>query len=182
MATAAQADARVALLGLTLNEVVLEFGRRGSTTHHGARPFSHGLRQADAGAPLPTTADDHQRLHNDSWLALDDADLKQLFQRRIPTIQACPFFLRERLRDAFRLSLTELRNAKLRGDRLQETRAWKLFLLTPMLLLHTPKKGAKVPKDELLGRAELFTRRRWPDLLANLQDFPQGVPGGEASR
>ena len=45
-----------------------------------------------------------------------------------------------------------------------ETRAWKLFALVPMMLLHRPR-GGSIGRAELFHRAVDFANVRWNDLI-----------------
>ena len=51
-------------------------------------------------------------------------------------LKACPHFLRSRFRECMGVALRERFRAKQAGDVDAETRAWKLFALIPMMLLH----------------------------------------------
>ena len=50
-----------------------------------------------------------------------------------------------------------------------ENRAWKLFALVPMLLLHRPKHVGCVGRDELAKRADRLVRGQWSDLIAEVR-------------
>ena len=50
------------------------------------------------------------------------------------------------------------------GNEARLTRAWKLFLLLPRVLLHKPARGRLVPKEELRRRFNLFAQG-WEELI-----------------
>ena len=60
-----------------------------------------------------------------------------------------------------------------RGSAIAASRAWKLFLLTPrMLLARTPQQGSQ-GRAELLSRAAKFQRGEWPQLLRSARQAAQ---------
>ena len=73
-----------------------------------------------------------------------------------------PKFLRGAYRSALRVALTEADLGYAAGDDARVSRAWKLFLLLPRMLLHKPVRGGLVPKKKLKER---FTQGRWEDLI-----------------
>ena len=100
-----------------------------------------------------------------SWEQMDDLDLSDLFLMRIPMLRSCPHFLRARLRQSFGAALEERHRAKVAGDEQAESRAWKLFGLIPLMLLHRPRGTGSLGRDELARRAELFAEGRWVELI-----------------
>ena len=62
------------------------------------------------------------------------------------------------------------------GDLVAESRAWKLFGLVPIMLLHRPRHTGSVGWDELCHRANEFVRGRWADLLNDAQDHAVHQP------
>ena len=64
-----------------------------------------------------------------------------------------------------RVALREADRARDSRDIVGQTRAWKLFLLLPRLLLHRPPRGGLVPKSRLLERFSLFATGHWAELL-----------------
>ena len=56
-------------------------------------------------------------------------------------------------------------------DSRAKERAWKLFGLVPVMLLHRPRGTGSIGKDELVSRADDFVRGRWIDLLENIDDI-----------
>ena len=113
---------------------------------------------------------DPQNPHADSWSSLDQLDLGDVFSQRIPTLKFCPHFLRGRLRFSFSFALRERHRAREVGDVLAETRAWKLFGLIPMMLLHRPRGSGSVGRDELCKRADEFARGHWMDLIQSARN------------
>ena len=75
----------------------------------------------------------------------------------MPMLRTCPHFLRGRLRFSFFVGLRERLRAKMLNDRVGEARAWKLFGLIPLMLLHTPMHTGAVLRDELAQRADDLT-------------------------
>ena len=80
-------------------------------------------------------------------------------------LKSCPRFLQGWLRFSFGVALRERCRAKLNQDPVAELRAWELFGLVPIVLLHKPKHGGTVGRDELAQRADDFSRGRWADLI-----------------
>ena len=100
-----------------------------------------------------------------AWSSLDAVDLAAEFGTPVPTIQDVPAFLRAGVRQAFVLAMRALREAHARGTAPQQTRAWKLFLLIPRLLLHRPREPGTVGRETLLQRTRDFLAGRWDALL-----------------
>ena len=92
---------------------------------------------------------------------VDEVELDDWFALRVPTLRSCPHFLRGRLRHCFAIALREQRRAKIEGDEAAEVRAWKLFGLVPMMLLHRPKPTGSIGRDELAIRAEDIAKGHW---------------------
>ena len=101
---------------------------------------------------------------------LDEVNLEEWFLRRVPTLKKCPHFMRGRLRHCFAVALRERYRAKGAQDSRAEKRAWKLFGLVPVMLLHRPRGTRSIGKDELVSRADDFVRGRWINLLENIHD------------
>ena len=87
---------------------------------------------------------------------LDDVDLEAEFCTRACVMKSPPAFLRCHHRSAMRFALSEADRAH---DPVGASRAWKLFLLLPRLLLHRPARGNNIPKCRLKDR---FSARGWP--------------------
>ena len=80
-------------------------------------------------------------------------------------LRSCPHFRRNRLRECFGFALRERFRAKVVADVEAEVRAWKLFGLIPMMLLHKPKGVGSVGRSELAQRVNLFQRGSWAQLI-----------------
>ena len=63
------------------------------------------------------------------------------------------------------------------GDELAEERAWKLFALVPMMLLHKVQGTGRVGRDELAARGDLFTRGRWRESINAASRVEVPTPG-----
>ena len=94
--------------------------------------------------------------------SLDDVDLESEF-----TTRAC-VMKRGLFRSAMRFALEEADRGREVGDMLVLSRAWKLFLLLPRLLLHRPARGGHVPKSRLHERFADFAAGRWGELLEEI--------------
>ena len=137
---AATVDARVALLEAAYVKVTIQVGREltaGEPSHRVPIP------RAEPRRPIAPS------ISADSWEQLDHIDLGEAFTTRVPMLRSCPRFLRGRLRFSLGVALRERSRAKLARDPVAETRAWKLFGLIPMLLLHRPRHSGIVGRDEL---------------------------------
>ena len=113
----------------------------------------------------------------ESWESLEGVDLADTFLQRVPMLQSCPHFLRGRLRFCFSLALRERTRARQAGDERAEIRAWKLFGLIPMMLLHKPQGRGSVGRDQLAPllvpsrkRARLLVRS-WRAMFSALRTF-----------
>ena len=75
-----------------------------------------------------------------------------------------------------RIIIRALCEAYTRGTAPQQTRAWKLFLLAPRLLLHRPREPGTFGRKALLQRSRGFVAGRWDTLLgARAQPRPHHV-------
>ena len=105
-----------------------------------------------------------------AWAQLDAVDLQTEFAIRLPTMQGVPAFLRPGIRQAYTFSLRALRDAHSRAGEAQQTRAWKLFLLVPRLLLFRVRVTGSTGREALLQRVRGFLAGRWTALLAAARD------------
>ena len=55
--------------------------------------------------------------------------------------------------------------SKVSGDTIGEERAWKAFGLVPAMMLHRPRGVGSIGRDELIERADKFSRGQWLELL-----------------
>ena len=83
------------------------------------------------------------------WAQVDEVDLQEELLNRVPMLKSCPHFLQGRMRECFPVALRDRHRAKLAGDVLCQTRAWKLFCLVPKMLLHRPRNTGSLGRDEL---------------------------------
>ena len=95
----------------------------------------------------------------------DDVDLESEFLDRACVLKSPPNFLRGMHRCAMRFALTEADRCRESGDQVGLTRAWKMFMLLPRILLHKPPRGGQIPKSRLKERFLDFSAGRWVDLL-----------------
>ena len=149
----------------------------------------HGAHQSSAGRSttcLRTTRRVVQRrtppstFPEGSWEQLDEVDLTDFFLLRQPMLKSCPHFMRVRFRQSFGAVLAERQRAKSVGDELGESRAWKLFDLVPMTLLHRPRCAGSIGRDELARRADQFAAGRWTELINQARQTATRISRDEA--
>ena len=155
-------DARVALLEAVFVVIAVHMGRQdvhATPTINSTpdRPRDGGQSQID-------------------WSQMDHCQLEEMFLTRVPVLRSCPHFLRGRLRESFGMALRERFRAKLHGDREGEVRAWKLFAMTPIMLLHKPTGVGSVGRSELLHRADKFARGCWQELIHHARQSTAARP------
>ena len=151
-------DARVSLMKTVFVMITIHMSREATVVPQpGTAPSSNERR------PTP------QQINSSSWEQLDEVDLDEMFLMRAPMLKKCPRFLRGRLRFSFLVALRERLRCKLDGNRSGEDRAWKLFALVPMMLLHRPRHMGSVGRDELAKRVDRFTRGQWSELIAEVR-------------
>ena len=61
------------------------------------------------------------------------------------------------------------------GDEVGERRAWKLFALIPLMLLH--RRTGSVGRDELARRVDLFNNGQWSELVNDVVAQQSRVSG-----
>ena len=149
-------DARVALLEAFFVRLTLHMGRQ-MAVPPGAIP-------ANGQASV-------QVVEADRWAQLDSVNLTEFMLLRVPMLKSCPHFLRGQMRQCWGTALRERTRAKLAGDQSAESRAWKLFCLVPIMLLHRPRSSGSVGRDELAKRVTDFERGRWTELLETAARF-----------
>ena len=93
---------------------------------------------------------------------LDEVELEAEFITRACVMKFLLVFLRGKYRSAMRFALQEAQRAREQRDEVGSTRAWKLFLLLPRLLLHKPPRGGLIPKCQLQERFADFAAGRCP--------------------
>ena len=131
--------------------------------------FSEGDSQVEEEEPEPSLTQPvriaPRRLDISHGLqSLDGVDLKTMFSRRGVVMKSVPKFLQGAWRAALRIVLEEVSTGRQVGD-IKQTRAWKLFLLLPRMLLHRKARGGAIPKHKLEERFAWFLAGRWLDLL-----------------
>ena len=130
------ADARVGLLEEVFVVVAIHMGRQDF----------HDVPTVDSTTTRPRVGLGFQ--NQTDWSQMDHCQLEEMFWMRVLVLRSGPHFLRSRLRESFGMALRDRFRAQLHEDRDGEIRTWKLFALTPIMLLHKPK-----------GRSELFTEQ-----------------------
>ena len=95
----------------------------------------------------------------------DTCEMEGEFLDRACVMKSPPAFLKGASRSAMRFALDEVDTARARGHHVGLSRAWKLFMLLPRLLLHKPPRGGLVPKSHLRERFVDFAAGRWERLL-----------------
>ena len=97
---------------------------------------------------------------------VDEVDLALIFSRRAVVMKSVPKFMQGVFRVAGRAALEEVTAVRLVRDERRHTRAWKLFLLLPRLLLFRPPRGGLIPRKRLEERCALCARGDWTVFLA----------------
>ena len=118
-----------------------------------------------------------------AWASLDAVDLVAELQNPVPTLQDIPPFMRAAVRGALVRALCRLRSdyaTTNAGDFSATSRAWKLFLLSPRMLLARPAHQGADGRAELLERAAAFDRGDWLQLLAAARASHRRDLGGAA--
>ena len=109
----------------------------------------------------------------DPWAALDELDLMFLFQTPVPTFQNVPRWAARWYRECARLAFERLQEeyalapADSHPPDQELTRAWKLVLLLPRLLLARCKEEGQVGRAKIEARFEMFRQGKWVELVAN---------------
>ena len=80
-------------------------------------------------------------------------------------MRAVPAVIRGAFRAAVIVALQEIVSGEEANNNLRIVRAWKLFLLSPRMLLFKPARGGAVPKRKLEGRFKQFQDGEWLSLL-----------------
>ena len=119
---------------------------------------------------VPDTSLPGGRRLNEGLASLDLVDLKEVFGRRVSVMRTVPLFLRGAFSAALRLALQQIINGGAAHDPVLTSRAWKLFMLVPRLLLFRHQRGRYVPNEQLQDRFRQFERGEWLQLLRMSQD------------
>ena len=136
--------------------------------HIGARSCNRNSTSEQCG-PKCNQKNSNQRhpsvVPPESWEQLDEVDVvlgKNSHDKELST-----FSSRDVLRQCWAVALRERHRARQVHDNAAEERAWKLFGLVPVMLLHRPRGSGSVGRDELAQRADDFARGHWIALLHN---------------
>ena len=97
--------------------------------------------------------------------SLDGVDFTEIFKQRARLMSTVPLFLKGAFRCALRVAFEEAQCARDRNDNHRDTRAWRLFLLLPRMLLSRPHRGGRVPRKQLQERFQKFSAGQWAELI-----------------
>ena len=75
---------------------------------------------------------------------LDGVHLTEIFKQRARVMRTVLLFLKGAFRSAMWVAFEEAQCARDRNDDIRDTRAWKLFLLLPRMLLSRQLRGGRV--------------------------------------
>ena len=121
--------------------------------------------------PETTTSPDERRLHV-ALATLDDIDLFETLQQKC-FFQTPTQFIRGRVRQALSYALGNINTA---SSEQGQSRAWKLWLLLPRMLLQRPPGVRMLSKDDWRTRIEHFQQGQWIYLLARRITRPKPSP------
>ena len=121
--------------------------------------------------PETTTSPDERRLHV-ALATLDDIDLFETLQQKCFFFQTPPQFIRGRVRQALSYALDNINTA---SSEQGQSRAWKLWLLLPRMLLQRPPGVRTLSKDDWRTRIEHFQQGQWIYLLARAHHQAQAI-------
>ena len=105
-----------------------------------------------------------------AFLSLDSVDLTVMFKTRANVMRSPPKFLRGAYKSAIRVALHEWEAGEVVQSEARKSKAWKLFVLLPRMLLFKPPRGGLVAKSKMVERFKFFSDRRWEDLLLLSRD------------
>ena len=97
--------------------------------------------------------------------SLDEFHLPEIFKHRARVMRSVPLFLKGAFRGAMRVAFEEAQFARDTNDATRNSRAWKLFMLFPRMLLSRPPRGGQVPKKQLEERFSMFSAGQWAELI-----------------
>ena len=163
-----------------LNVETLNAPPRSSTGDEGNGVPTCPAAADELGAAAPATL---AGIPEAAWASLDAVDLVAELQNPVPTLQDIPPFMRAAVRGALVRALRRLRSdyaTTNAGDFSATSRAWKLFLLSPRMLLARPAHQGADGRAELLERAAAFDRGDWLQLLAAARASHRRDLGGAA--
>ena len=85
-----------------------------------------------------------------AFLSLDSVDLTVMFKTRAKVMRSPPKFLRGAYKSAMRVALHEWQAGEVVQSEARKSRAWKLFVLLPRMLLFKPPRGSLVAKSKMV--------------------------------
>ena len=99
--------------------------------------------------------------------SLDQVNMRDVFERRaiVIVMRTIPQFLRGAFAAGLRVALDECALGHAAGDQTRITRAWKLFLLFPRMLLWRLPRGGKVSRKQMQARCDAFNTGAWRSLI-----------------
>ena len=92
-----------------------------------------------------------------AWRQLAGLDLEECIRQPVLTVREPPRWFRGSLRKAFMVAL--------RARHFRSAEAWKLFILTPRMLLRPTDEKGEPGKAVFFERLRRFMRGEWLDLL-----------------
>ena len=102
---------------------------------------------------------------HDAFISLDGIVLEDILSKRPSLLKSVPAFLKGQLRESYVVALEAAQRGRLRGDMQDRSRAWKLFLLLPRMLLHRPEGVLLIPKATFDDRFKRFNEGKWLEFL-----------------
>ena len=102
-----------------------------------------------------------------AFATLDEVNLEEVFRDGAWVMKKPPTFLKGAYQGAVRVAMQEaLSETRSEPSR---TRAWKLFLLLPRILLFRQGRGGLIPQNKLRERFAMFAEGHWTTLLRQRQ-------------
>ena len=125
------------------------------------------MRSASECSKCPPECICPQPSHNNCWAVMGNVNLQEIVQEKFSTLQSCPQSSRGRSRHSCRQILEVRHEAVNSHDELMEERAWKAFLLLPLLLLRRLGNERKVSKEDrswlTLAKTDFGQNQVWPN-------------------
>ena len=87
-----------------------------------------------------------------AFSSLDSVNLTEVFTNRAHVMRSVPAMLKGAFHSALRVALKEIVDSAEVNNTIRATRAWKLLLLLPRMLLFRPTRGGLVPRKKLEAR------------------------------
>ena len=83
--------------------------------------------------------------------AMDRVNVVEIFRHRAAVMKSVPRFLRGPFRNAMKLALEEV----LASDQeVRQERGWKVLMMLPRMLLHSPLGGGHISRNKLTSRSK----------------------------